>query len=205
MLNEYNGYAIGIIAALASVIVYFKRHRKQNGMIGKCLLIILLVYYSTMYLTFVFFPMPVQLSVVESGFHETQNYLKPFSLFTYLYEIYVVNNGMRVGEFIGRYFAQVWALCTQIIPIGLLSRLLFKFNIKKFLIFSIGAVMGVELLKVICNLVTTVNYISLVFENMIYSIISLFFGYFLYYPVFWTAKFLRDKSNIMSEIYELIS
>ncbi len=204
MLNEYNGYFLGIVTALISVTKYYKNNRAQSGVIGRCCLVLMLIYFATMYLTYIVFPMPVQPSVIRSGFHEKENYWIPFSELMKLFDANVTSGELTLKEFTREYLAAVLALCLKIIPIGLFTKLVFRINFKRFLVFSLCAALGVELLKWACNLITTVNYISLVTEHMLYTLLGLLIGFYLYYPSLWLAKTLRDKSVIMSSIYELL-
>ena len=149
--------------------------------------------------------MPVQPSVIQSGIHEKKNYLIPFSELMRMYESNVPAGNMTMGTFIKAYCGAVWSYCIKIIPIGLLVKSVIKFNARKYLNFSAVSVMGLELLKIACNLITTVNYISLVSEHILYSFASLWIGFFLYYPIIWFVKSLRGKSNIMSVVYDQLA
>lgn len=204
MLNEYTGYLIGILSALIILPIYYIKTKKRNYAIGRCFLMVLLIVFSTIYITNIIFPLPIQPSVIQSGFHEKENFYIPFSELSNFYENYVLTGEMTVKVFVGEYMAAVWRLCSQIIPIGLLVKLIFKYNFKQYILFSIFAIGSFELIKLCCNLITTVNYISFVTEHLLYAFLSLLLGFCLYYPIIWIAKKLRNSSNIMSAIYQLL-
>lgn len=205
MLNELNGYFLGVVTAIVVGIRFFKRNGFRNGMTVRFCFVLILIYYCTVYLSNTIFPMPVQSSVIQSGIHEKKNYLIPFSEFMRMYESNVPAGNMTMETFIKAYCGAVWAYCAKIIPIGLLVKLVVKCSAKKYLTFSALSVVGLELVKITCNLITTVNYISLVSEHILYSFASLWIGFFLYYPVIWFVKSLRGKSNIMSVVYDQLT
>lgn len=202
MLNELNGYFLGFVVALIVGIKSFKRNGFTCGTITRFLIILLLIYYCTVFLSNIIFPMPVQPSVIRSGIHEKINYLMPFSELIHMYEMNVTNGNMTNYTFAKEYAVAVWNFCVKIIPIGLLAKSVYKFGAKAFLFFSALSVIGLEFIKIVCNLVTTVNYISIISEHILYSFFSLWLGFILYHPFLWIIKCFRSKSNIMLTIYE---
>ena len=204
MLNEYNGYFLGILFALIAIPKYYKRTKALPFPVSRCFSLLMLIYFSTMYITFIIFPLPVQPSVIRSGIHEKENFILPFSQLERLYQNSVLTGEMSLETFVKEYLVAVWLFCIKIIPIGLFTKLLYRYNLKQFIVFSLRAILIFELLKVFCNLITTVNYIPLVSEHMLYSFASLLFGFSIYYQIFWISKFLRNKSEIMRVIYQLL-
>lgn len=205
MLNEYNGYFLGILSALIAVPLYYKRTKARPLPVGRCLLLLMLIFFITKHVTYIIFPLPVQRSVVQSGIHETENFIIPFSQLKRFYENSVLTSEMSFGIFTKEYLIAVWIFCAKIIPIGLFAKLFLRYNLKHFVIFSLGCILIFELLKILCNLITTVNYISLVSEHILYSFLSMLLGFILYYPILWISRSLRKKSDIMDMIYHLLN
>ena len=205
MLNEYNGYFLGTLAALIAVPRYYSRNKKLPLVKGRCFCLQMLIYFSTKFATYIIFPLPVQHSVIQSGIHEKENFLFPFSQLIRFYQSSVLIGEISVGTFVKEYLIAVWIFCAKIIPIGLFSKLFFRYDLKQFTFFSIKTILIFELLKVLCNLCSTVNYITLVSEHMLYSFLSMLLGFYLYYPILWVSNTLRKKSDIMHAIYLLLS
>ena len=205
MLNEYNGYFLGILAALIAVPRYYKRNKSLPLVMGRCLYLLMLIYFATKYATCIIFPLPIQQSVIQSGIHEKENFLFPFSQLIRFYQNSVLIGEISIETFVKEYLVAVWNFCAKIIPIGLFAKLFFRYELKQFVSFSIRAILIFELLKFLCNLCSTVNYITLVSEHILYSFLSMLFGFFLYYPILWISKSLQKKSDIMNAIYRLLS
>lgn len=205
MLNEYNGYFLGILSALIAVPKYYKRTKTLPLPVCRCLLLLMLIFFCTKYVTYIIFPLPVQRSVVQSGIHETENFLFPFSQLKRFYENSVLTGEMDMDTFVKEYLMAVWFFCTKIIPIGLFAKLFLRYNLKRFILFSLVFILMFELLKTLCNFITTVNYIPIVFEHMLYSFLSLLLGFGLYYPLLWISRSLRKKSDIMDVLYHLLN
>ncbi|MBO5021653.1 MAG: hypothetical protein J6D52_13395 [Clostridia bacterium] len=204
MLNEYTGYLFGVLSAFITLPIYIYKTKNQDYIIGRCVLVLLLIFYGTLYITDILFPLPIQSSVIQSGFHEKENYIIPFSELRRLYEYNVTIGKMSLEIFVKEYLIAVWNMCSKIIPIGLFVKLIFRYKFKRYILFSVFWVFFFEMVKLLCNLITTVNYISFVAEHLLYSFISLLLGFCLYYPIFWIATKLRNSSNIMSGIYQLL-
>lgn len=204
MLNEYTGYLLGLLSALIILPIYYFKTKNRTHTMGRCFMMALLILYSTIYITNIIFPMPIQPSVIQSGFHEKDNFLIPFSELSKFYDNYVLSGEMTAKTFVKEYLLAVWRLCLQIIPIGLFVKIIFKYKLKQYLLFEIITIVAFELLKMCCNFITTVNYISFVTEHLLYSFISFLLGFYLYYVILWIAKKIQHSSNIMAAFYQLL-
>lgn len=204
MLNEYTGYILGVLVTLFIVARYYIKHKGKKGMVGNCCALLIMMFFATRYVTFLIFPMPVQRSVIQSGFHIQDNFLLPFSNLVYLHAENVIYGNLTMTEFTTKYIASVFNFCIQIIPIGFWVQVVYKLNLKPFLVFSLCFTVGCEALKVLCNLITTINYISLITELLLYAFISLLLGFFLCHLCLWIAKHLSHKSDIMAVTYNFL-
>lgn len=167
MLNEYTGYLFGVLSAFITLPIYIYKTKNQDYIIGRCVLVLLLIFYGTLYITDILFPLPIQSSVIQSGFHEKENYIIPFSELRRLYEYNVTIGKMSLEIFVKEYLIAVWNMCSKIIPIGLFVKLIFRYKFKRYILFSVFWVFFFEMVKLLCNLITTVNYISFVAEHLL--------------------------------------
>ncbi len=204
MLNEYTGYLIGVLATVIILPMYIKKTKAKEYIWGRSIFVLLLIIFSTIHIASVIFPMPIQQSVIQSGFREKENYIMPFSELITLYEYNVIKGEITAETFIREYLISIWDLSLKIMPIGLFTEIIFKLNFKKYIQFSLVSLFAFELVKLFCNIITTVNYISFVTEHLLYAFLSLLLGFLVYLLILKVAKKLRNKSNIMLGIYHML-
>ncbi len=205
MLNEYTGYILGVLVSIIIIAKYYISHKGQKGIVVKCCALLVMMFFATKHVTSLIFPMPVQRTVIQSGFHIRDNFLLPFSNLKYLYTENVTYGNLTTTEFTTKYIASVFNFCIQIIPIGFWVQVVYKLNLKQFLVFSLCFTVGCEALKVVCNLITTINYISLITELLFYAFISLLLGFFLYRLCLWITKHLSKQSDIMAVTHKFLT
>lgn len=204
MLNENTGYLLGAVAIIIVLPIYCIKTRKQNCIIGRCILLFLLITSITLYITRILFPIPIMKVVIDSGLHEKSNYLVPFSHISTIYKDMVLLGDVPLRKFVLFYSNTVLAIVFRVFPIGLLVKVLFKWKFKTYLLFSFSMILVTEAMKILCNWITTVNYISIIFENWIYVLTSLLLSYLVYLLMLTLCKGLHRRSNILNYLYLLI-
>lgn len=202
MLNIYAGYSLSAIFAIIISVYYIRyiRINKLNNKILRYVLLIILLYFIGVLFAKTYFPMPVYPSVIESGFHEVNNYPNPFYRVIDSYNKYVVNGNLSFSIFIKDNISFILFSIFKFISIGFFVKSFFQPRFRRFSVMSLMGALIFELSKYVVNVLVGTNYIAFLSENIVYHFVGMLIGYKIYKITINFCNRLSQDSDILNFI-----